>query len=114
MRKFGVPDSALLLEERSYDTTTNARYTAAVARANGIQRILLVTSGVHMPRASLLFRGTGIEVFEVPVPEPTIGGSWADRWIAKRRVPCGAAAGHSRNTRACSYCGLGVRRRTAG
>lgn len=86
MRKFGVPDSALLLEERSYDTTTNARYTAALARANGIHRILLVTSGVHMPRASLLFRRTGIEVFEVPVPEPTIGGSWADRWIPSPRA----------------------------
>jgi uncharacterized SAM-binding protein YcdF (DUF218 family) len=86
MKKFGVPESALLLEERSTDTSTNARYTAELARANGIHRILLVTSGVHMPRASLLFRRTGVEVFEVPVAEPTIGTSWADRWIPSPRA----------------------------
>ncbi|HVQ32300.1 MAG TPA: YdcF family protein [Lysobacter sp.] len=86
MRRFGIPESALLLEERSSDTTTNARFTAALARKHGIHRILLVTSGVHMPRASLLFRRTGVAVVEVPVPEPTIGGSWADRWLPSPRA----------------------------
>ena len=86
MRKFGVPESALLLEERSRDTSTNARYTAEVARQHDIHRILLVTSGVHMPRASLLFRRTGVEVVEVPVPEPTLGGDWADRWLPSPRA----------------------------
>ena len=86
MRKFGVPEAALLLEERSRDTSTNARYTAEVARQHDIHRILLVTSGVHMPRASLLFRRTGVEVVEVPVPEPTFGGDWADRWLPSPRA----------------------------
>ena len=86
MRKFGVPETALLLEERSRDTSTNARYTAEVARQHDIHRILLVTSGVHMPRASLLFRRTGVEVVEVPVPEPTFGGDWADRWLPSPRA----------------------------
>jgi uncharacterized SAM-binding protein YcdF (DUF218 family) len=86
MEKFGVPHSALLLEERSTDTTTNATFTASLARQHGVHRILLVTSGVHMPRASLLFRRTGVEVVEVPVPEPTIGGDWLDRWLPSPRA----------------------------
>ena len=86
MRKLGIPDSALLLEESSRDTADNARYTAALAREHGIHRILLVTSAVHMPRASLSFRKAGVSVVEVPVPEPTIGGSWADRWLPSPRA----------------------------
>jgi uncharacterized SAM-binding protein YcdF (DUF218 family) len=86
MEKFGVPRAALLLEERSNDTTTNARYTAELARRHGVHRILLVTSAVHMPRASLLFRRTGVEVVEVPVPEPMLGSGWADRWLPSPRA----------------------------
>ena len=81
MEKLGVPHSALLIEERSTDTTTNAKYSAQIAREHGIHRVLLVTSALHMPRASLLFRRNGIEVVEVSVPEPTAGESWADRWL---------------------------------
>jgi uncharacterized SAM-binding protein YcdF (DUF218 family) len=88
MRKFGIPDGALLLEERSTDTATNARYTAAIAQANGVHSILLVTSAIHMPRASVLFRNTGIRVVEAPVPEPpSIRGShWTDRWLPSGRA----------------------------
>ena len=88
MRKFGVPQTALLLEERSTDTTTNARYSAQVARANGVRSVLLVTSAIHMPRASVLFRGAGLQVIEVPVPEPPSvrGDRWADRWLPSGRA----------------------------
>ncbi|KGQ19840.1 putative membrane protein [Lysobacter dokdonensis DS-58] len=88
MRKFGVPDTALLLEERSTDTTTNARYSAQIARRNGVRSVLLVTSAIHMPRASVLFRGAGLDVIEVPVPEPPSvrGDGWADRWLPSPRA----------------------------
>ncbi len=88
MRKFGVPDNALLLEERSTDTTTNARYSAQIARAHGVRSVLLVTSAIHMPRASVLFRGAGLQVIEVPVPEPPSvrGDRWADRWLPSGRA----------------------------
>ncbi|BCT93326.1 membrane protein [Lysobacter helvus] len=86
MQVLGVPQSALLLEEKSHDTDDNARYVGMLAREQGVHRILLVTSAVHMPRASLLFRRNGMEVFEVPVPEPTLGGTWADQWIPSGRA----------------------------
>ena len=88
MRKFGVPGNALLLEERSTDTNTNARYTAQIARDNGVRSILLVTSAIHMPRASVLFRSAGLRVVEVPVPEPPSirGDRWVDRWVPSGRA----------------------------
>ena len=70
MREFladlGVPDSALLLETRSRTTRENAIYTAELLKQRGLQRVLLVTSALHMPRAKKLFESQGIEVEAVP------------------------------------------------
>lgn len=82
----GVPERALLLEQRSTDTLGNAVYTAELARRHGIRRVLLVTSALHMPRAELLFRQAGLEVVPMPVPEPRISGGWTQRWIPRPRA----------------------------
>ena len=86
--KLGVPRQALLLEEHSTDTEGNAHYTAELARRNGVRSILLVTSALHMPRASQLFRNAGLAVVEAPVPEPPSvrGDRWSDRWIPSLRA----------------------------
>ena len=86
MRKLGVPATVLQLEERSHDTEDNARNVGELARREGVHSVLLVTSAVHMPRASLLFRRSGMAVVEVPVPEPTLGGNWADQWLPSPRA----------------------------
>lgn len=66
MRQFitalGVPESAILLEPNSRNTTQNARFTAEVLADQGVRRILLVTSALHMPRAASLFEAQGFEV----------------------------------------------------
>lgn len=82
----GVPSSALVLEDRSRDTEQNASFTAELARQRGIRKVLLVTSSLHMPRASLLFSEAGFDVVPVPVPEGLIRQGWADRWIPTRRA----------------------------
>jgi uncharacterized SAM-binding protein YcdF (DUF218 family) len=83
MQRLGVPDSALLLEQHSRDTRDNALFTARLAQGRGVHHILLVTSAVHMPRASLWFRDAGIAVTPVAVPEPSprTGGA---RWLPSR------------------------------
>lgn len=81
VQRLGIPASALLLEQRSHSTRENAFFTAALARPRGIDRILLVTSAVHMPRASLLFREAGLDVVPVPVPEPSLRREGFRRWI---------------------------------
>ncbi len=58
----GVPAQALLLEEQSRNTRQNATFSAALLKARGIDRILLVTSALHMPRAFALFTAQGLQV----------------------------------------------------
>jgi len=79
--KADIPASALVLEDRSDSTQDNARLTAALLRERDMRKVLLVTSTVHMPRATLLFRNAGIEVVPVPVPEGRLGTDWKDRWL---------------------------------
>jgi uncharacterized SAM-binding protein YcdF (DUF218 family) len=71
----GVPPAAILLEGRSRNTRENALYTGEILGAEGFDRVLLVTSALHMPRALATFRAVGIDAvpaatdFEV-MPEP--------------------------------------------
>jgi len=55
------------IEDRSADTWENAQFSAAMLKADGCKRILLVTSAWHMPRSVASFEAHGIEV----VPAPT-------------------------------------------
>lgn len=54
------------VEDRSLDTADNARLSAPLLRAAGIQRIVLVTHAAHMWRASNEFRLQGFEVIPAP------------------------------------------------
>lgn len=84
IERLGVPASALLLEQRSRDTRGNAAFTAEIAQRHGMRRMLLVTSSLHMPRASLVFRQAGIDVVPVPVPEDAPLCTWQQRWVPTR------------------------------
>lgn len=61
LRDLGVPAAAIRVENASYNTSGNARLTAALLRERGARRVILVTSAFHMRRALLLFRQAGIE-----------------------------------------------------
>ena len=65
MRDLGVPGQAMVLENRSRNTTQNAEYSAEILAEQGISRILLVTSAYHMPRAKGLFEAQDLEVIPV-------------------------------------------------
>jgi uncharacterized SAM-binding protein YcdF (DUF218 family) len=55
-RDFGVP--LRWVEDRSRDTNENARFTVALLRTVGIERIVLVTHGFHQRRALAAFERT--------------------------------------------------------
>lgn len=55
------------VEERSEDTRSNARNSAALLLPEQISTVMLVTYGDHMPRAVEEFAAAGLE----PVPMPT-------------------------------------------
>lgn len=62
----GVPARMVWTERRSLNTHENAVYSAELLRGRGVDRVALVTDGVHMLRAERCFRKQRLEV--VPVP----------------------------------------------
>jgi uncharacterized SAM-binding protein YcdF (DUF218 family) len=54
---------------------TTAEEANAVSSVPGIRSILLVTSAMHMPRASMLFRATGLRVTPFPTDEHYLAGA---------------------------------------
>lgn len=55
-------------ENEANDTAQNASLSAAMLGKDGVQRILLVTDAIHMPRALASFQKTGLEI----TPAPTV------------------------------------------
>jgi len=84
---FGVP--VRWLEARSRDTFENAEFSAALLRADGIKRILLVTDAMHMPRSRAVFERAGLEVVEAPTAffgeQPLSVASWLPSAEGMRR-----------------------------
>ncbi|MBK1702336.1 YdcF family protein [Thiococcus pfennigii] len=77
----GVPEEVQLSEDRSRNTRENALYSAELIRAQGFERVLLVTSALHMPRALATFRAVGIDAIPLPadfevMPEPSHPLRW--------------------------------------
>ena len=62
----GVPSSAIIQESQSFNTRDNAVNTKQILAQRGINKILLVTSALHMPRSMEIFRKIGIESIAVP------------------------------------------------
>lgn len=64
---WGVPDSAIVLDETSRNTRENVVNTWEILSTRRCATPLLVTSSAHMPRAVASFKMVGIRVFPVPV-----------------------------------------------
>jgi len=88
LRRGGVPDDMIWLEDRSRSTHENATYGASILREHGIGRIALVVETESMPRASACFRKEGIDVTAAPSEFRTLG-PWNEEllpsWQAIRR-----------------------------
>ena len=86
-RGAGVPDEALVIEDRSKSTLENARFSAAIMAERGWRRALLVSDGHHLPRALLAFRASGIAAAGSAVPGVFRAGPGAYARAALREVP---------------------------
>jgi uncharacterized SAM-binding protein YcdF (DUF218 family) len=54
------------IDNRAYDTFGNARNSAQLLRADGVQRIILVTHATHMRRSVEEFKAAGLDVTAAP------------------------------------------------
>ncbi|AFY64738.1 YdcF family protein [Geitlerinema sp. PCC 7407] len=66
VQTMGVPESAILEDPDSYNTYQNAINVLQLMRANNIQKILLVTSAMHMPRSLRIFQKLGVDAAPAP------------------------------------------------
>lgn len=62
LQQWGVPSRAIITETKSRNTSENVKNTLAWLHAEGIDSVLLVTSGYHMARALELFRDEPVKV----------------------------------------------------
>lgn len=77
---WGVPVDATAIEDRSETTKQNAEQVKSQLEARGIKRVILVTSGYHVRRASLEFSrqlGPEIELVRHPVASDK---HWSPLW----------------------------------
>ncbi|KJH71276.1 YdcF family protein [Aliterella atlantica] len=66
LTQIGVPRSAIVQEPNSYNTHDNAVNVKKILQQRGINRILLVTSAMHMPRSLAIFKRQKIDAVAAP------------------------------------------------
>lgn len=89
IRQLGVPEDALILENDSRSTYENAALSEAQLRDNHIQRVLLVTSALHMPRAVATFTKQDLEIIPAASPPQIVlpaDGSVSPWWPNQRTL----------------------------
>lgn len=69
----GIPEEAILVENRSLNTEQNAVNTAELLKEKGYDSPVLVTSAFHMPRSVLEFKQAGVKVLPYPADYWTNG-----------------------------------------
>jgi len=74
----GVPREAMILQGGSANTAQDAEFSARMIREKGWNRVVLVTSAMHMPRSVWLFQQQGIQVIPAPTDYTMTDQGWQD------------------------------------
>ncbi len=67
----GIPESAIIAETQSRNTSQSARRIAVIARANGLRRLVIVSDDTHMFRIHEICAADGLDVLTSPRPRTT-------------------------------------------
>lgn len=62
----GIPESAILIEEKSFITEENLENAKSLMEENGLQTALIVSDPLHMQRAMLMAEDYGITAYSSP------------------------------------------------
>jgi uncharacterized SAM-binding protein YcdF (DUF218 family) len=66
LTSLGVPASVVAREDRSRNTRENAKLSAEILRARGVETVVVVTSATHLRRAVADFARAGIHAIPAP------------------------------------------------
>lgn len=83
--ELGVPLDRIRLESLSRDTHDEAVQIAPMLSALRVDRVVLVTSTVHMRRSLGTFRAAGIDALPASAPDPGRFAASHDRWVPNER-----------------------------
>jgi uncharacterized SAM-binding protein YcdF (DUF218 family) len=76
----GVPDDAVMLENRALNTWDSARFVTDMAKRLGVSDVLVVTDPLHCVRTVAAFERAGLGAWSEPVyGSPMWRGSWSRR-----------------------------------
>lgn len=78
LQAFGVPEDAITAPGRSVRTYTDAEIVGGIVEREGLGRVLLVTSALHMPRAMATFRSAQVRAFPAPTDFEVVESTEAD------------------------------------
>jgi uncharacterized SAM-binding protein YcdF (DUF218 family) len=90
--QLGVPASHILLESESENTHDEAVLVAPMLTARRIDRVILVTSDVHMRRSIGTFRAAGIKTIPAIAQDPVWVPSWRG-WLLPSSLGLDASNG---------------------
>jgi uncharacterized SAM-binding protein YcdF (DUF218 family) len=85
-KSLGVTEDHILIEEKAWTTSGEAKYSAEVMRAQGFKSAIVVTSAYHTRRAGIIFgrffKGWNLTIRAVPYDSSTQDNWWKDRHTA--------------------------------
>lgn len=67
----GIPENKIIIENKSINTTENAKYTKEILDSHNFKNPILITSAFHMPRAVIQFNKFNINVLPFPTDYQT-------------------------------------------
>lgn len=80
LKEAGVPESAVLLEDRAVNTWESALLVAEISRRRGIREVRAVTDPLHCPRTVRAFREAGLRAWAEPVYSSPM---WRVPWMRR-------------------------------
>lgn len=75
-----IPAARIVTEATSRDTHDEAVLLAPILRGLGVDRVVLVTSDVHMRRSLGAFRAVGVDAVPAIAPDPGLARRWP-QWV---------------------------------
>jgi len=83
LREEGIPEEAVLIENRALNTWDSARLVAGMAGKFGVKSVVVVTDPLHCVRAAAAFRRVGLMAWAEPVYSSPM---WRGKWLRRGQL----------------------------